>query len=303
MKNVTIVIPIYNRIKFLPETLKLIPDKFPLILVDNNSTDGSFQFCQEFAQKRQNTILLRELKPGAAAARNTGLRVCTTEYIYFFDSDDRFEDIPTDFDDNMDMVCFPVRQTKNGHTAVRSYHPTNNPSVAIVNSMLNTVTMIFRREWLQSIGGWNETCRIWDDWELGIRALLHRPRLQWITAKAYHNILIQEESITGSDYSSQIEKILHTMNCVLQDVNALSSEKAIQQKCLKALYLRLHIIRGTVKREKHTELCPTIDAYKNEALPLQGTITRIVGNFCSWYTSIGGRGAWRIALLTVKTLN
>lgn len=56
--DITIVIPIYNRKEYIHKTLETIDDKYPLILVDNGSTDGSFELCSEIVAHRKHAILV-----------------------------------------------------------------------------------------------------------------------------------------------------------------------------------------------------------------------------------------------------
>ena len=93
MLTVSLVIPIKNAIRTLPACLaaldRLNPAPTEVLLVDNESTDASAVFLQAWAeQTRHFTVqLLREVKPGAAAARNAGIRVATSEIVAFTDSD------------------------------------------------------------------------------------------------------------------------------------------------------------------------------------------------------------------------
>ena len=73
--RLSLVLPVFNRKEYLKRTLDSIPDDYPLIVVDNGSTDGSYEFCKMYALNNHRTrmVVEREFIPGAAAARNRGL--------------------------------------------------------------------------------------------------------------------------------------------------------------------------------------------------------------------------------------
>ena len=93
MLTVSLVIPIKNAVRTLPACLAALdhlnPAPTEVLLVDNESTDASVALLRAWSeQTRHFTVqLLREVKPGAAAARNAGIRVATSEIVAFTDSD------------------------------------------------------------------------------------------------------------------------------------------------------------------------------------------------------------------------
>ncbi|MCC3466498.1 MAG: amino acid adenylation domain-containing protein [Microcoleus sp. PH2017_06_SFM_O_A] len=87
-KNVSVVIPSYNCAQFLPEAIESILEQsyppFEVIVVDDGSTDDTKEVCDRYPK----VTYVYQNNQGVAAARNTGLRVSTGEYILFLDSDD-----------------------------------------------------------------------------------------------------------------------------------------------------------------------------------------------------------------------
>ena len=70
---------------------------------------------------------------------------------------------------------------------------------------------VFQNRLLQRIGGWNGHLPRWNDWELGLRALLHNPRVVWLKDKPYHSVYEHAESITGTDFSSSARGIAYRL--------------------------------------------------------------------------------------------
>lgn len=92
MKQVSIIVPVYNSEKYLTETLDSIAaqtyPKLEVILVDDGSTDSSGQICTD-REVRDNRFHYYKIKNGGpSVARNIGISHATGEYIGFCDSDD-----------------------------------------------------------------------------------------------------------------------------------------------------------------------------------------------------------------------
>lgn len=87
MKYVSIVIPTYNEEKHLPVLLKQLQNqdfngKYEIIVVDNNSTDKTFQIAKSF-----NTRVVKESRQGITYARYRGLLSAKGEIIVQTDAD------------------------------------------------------------------------------------------------------------------------------------------------------------------------------------------------------------------------
>ena len=91
--DVSVVMPLYNAKKYfkltvdsiLAQTLKNIE----VVIVDDCSTDGSLELCRELYGSNDRVRILKQAKNmGPGAARNTGIRSASGDYVLFVDSDD-----------------------------------------------------------------------------------------------------------------------------------------------------------------------------------------------------------------------
>lgn len=92
--KLSIIIPIYNVEKFLEKclnsVLKQIEKNDELILINDGSTDDSYNVCKNIIEvyKKNNIILINKKNEGVAIARNMGLKKASGDYIFWIDSDD-----------------------------------------------------------------------------------------------------------------------------------------------------------------------------------------------------------------------
>lgn len=92
MPLVSIIVPVYNVEKYLRECLDSIVKQtyknIEIILVDDGSTDGSSEICDEYAKKDERIKVIHTSNKGVAEARITGFAVSLGKYISFVDADD-----------------------------------------------------------------------------------------------------------------------------------------------------------------------------------------------------------------------
>lgn len=303
----TIIIPVRNREQYVERTLDSIAAStcpfMELLIVDNGSVDRSVEICQQWARAHQDVPvrILTETRPGAAVARNCGLRAARSEFVYFFDSDDIFSNdfvaaIQPALSPLLDVLCIPIHQEVNGVCVTRPYRPCADVHVHLLNSMLNTLSMVFRRDFLLQIGGWNETLTTWDDWELGVRVLLAHPRVRWLEGQSFHHVIVHPESLTGISFSATLPAIQKAMCAVLQLLQQTQLNDKILYRGLVSFYFRCIIFAGFLGREKNRDGEEWFLCMAHQCLTSKPLSIRIPAYLLRKYVAAGGRGAWRIAL-------
>ena len=93
--KVSVIVPVYNAENYLFQCLETIVGQtlreIEVILIDDGSTDNSYQICEEFADQDDRIRLYKQKNCGAGATRNRGIELAKGEYLSFLDSDDFFE--------------------------------------------------------------------------------------------------------------------------------------------------------------------------------------------------------------------
>lgn len=95
MPAISIITPVFNSTDTLMQCVKSIIgqsfDNWELILVDDGSTDGSTDLCQQLAAKDSRIKALQQTHKGVSTARNLALDHISSEYVCFIDADDAVE--------------------------------------------------------------------------------------------------------------------------------------------------------------------------------------------------------------------
>lgn len=92
IEDLTIIIPAYNCAATLGDCLNSVLcqtySRFRVIVIDDGSADRTLEICSKFAALDSRVTVIHQNNRGVSAARNAGLRECSTPYIMFADSDD-----------------------------------------------------------------------------------------------------------------------------------------------------------------------------------------------------------------------
>ncbi|MEM6751976.1 MAG: glycosyltransferase family A protein [Cyanobacteria bacterium P01_C01_bin.38] len=93
MPKISVIIPAYNAMNYLPDTLdnllKQTYSDFEIIIVNDGSSDSIKQWFSQFKDPRLK--LINQENQGAGIARNTGITNAEGEYLAFLDADDIWE--------------------------------------------------------------------------------------------------------------------------------------------------------------------------------------------------------------------
>lgn len=92
MPRLSVIIPIYDVEPYLADCLASVAaqtwEDIEVVMVDDGSPDGSAEIAAAFAARDARFRLVRQANAGLGAARNTGVRHATGDYLMFLDSDD-----------------------------------------------------------------------------------------------------------------------------------------------------------------------------------------------------------------------
>ena len=96
MKKITFIIPVYNGERYLERCVDSVMNQvefdindIEVLLLDDGSTDGSYELAQRYAQSYPQTVKsIKHANMGVAKTRNKGISLASGEYFAFIDQDD-----------------------------------------------------------------------------------------------------------------------------------------------------------------------------------------------------------------------
>lgn len=92
---ISVIVPVYNIMDYLPRCVQSLKrqtyENLEILLVDDGSTDGTGQLCDELACGDGRIRVLHKENGGTSSARNLGIETAKGEFLGFVDSDDYIE--------------------------------------------------------------------------------------------------------------------------------------------------------------------------------------------------------------------
>ena len=92
--EISVVIPVYNKVEYLDKCFESIFsqdfDSFEVVAVNDGSTDGSGDICNQWAERESRLRVFHQENAGVTAARRYGVQQSAGRYVMFADADDLF---------------------------------------------------------------------------------------------------------------------------------------------------------------------------------------------------------------------
>jgi len=193
MRTISVVCPTFNSTDFIDQTLDTVWDqsRLPdeLILSDDGSGDTTVEHLRKRIDQRGDGIrcqVLANPHRGPGAARNTGIRAATGDWIAFLDSDDIWTpeklarmEAAIEAQPEANFFCHDeLRVEKNGRTTPLIYGRRHRPDRPLPPqiyhaNMFSTSAVVCRRELLLQHGLFDETLMSAQDYELWLRLSPH----------------------------------------------------------------------------------------------------------------------------------
>jgi teichuronic acid biosynthesis glycosyltransferase TuaG len=156
---VTIIIPNFNKQEYLAECINSVIEQsfteWNLIIIDDNSTDDSILILSKLERNEKIKLIKLKKNKGPSFCRNLGMRLSTTKYLAFLDSDDYW-----DKEKLKDQINFMKNQNfkltfsdyyifknskKNNIIDSTNISPSLDFNHFIKNSSINTSTLILEK--------------------------------------------------------------------------------------------------------------------------------------------------------------
>lgn len=181
--KVSIVIPTYNSMAYLPEAIASVQKQsfqaFEILVIDDGSTDDTEKWVSSLTDSRLR--LISQENQGCAVARNNGIRASKGQYIAFLDADDiwesgKLEEQASILDSfpNVGLVNTWISNIDIEGNSLGSFGTPNAEgrvweTVIEVNPIMCGSAPMIRRQCFDQVGLFDQNLRSAEDWDMWIR--------------------------------------------------------------------------------------------------------------------------------------
>jgi len=219
--KISFIIPVYNLAEgnYLSDCLESIEcvriPNMEVWIIDDGSTDRSGEICDAYAAKDLRFHVIHQPNAGVSAARNTGMRHASGEWLFFLDGDDLVpEELGMIFDfeayGNVDVVLFAFSEinelgecTGRKHSESQSLTEISSDMVNCMpkwilegnfekNSFFSNVNLhsswgkLYRREFLEKNGIHFEGLKRAEDFLFNLQIVFFQPRVLKASEVVYY---------------------------------------------------------------------------------------------------------------------
>jgi glycosyltransferase involved in cell wall biosynthesis len=237
--EVSIIIPTYNRAKYLRQAIdsaleQELPD-LELVVVDDGSTDNTRDLVAAYSDARLHYVY--QENQGATAAFNTGVGCSRGDYISILGSDDWY--LPGGLlplleraraDPDAGVVAAGYLEVDDAGRLLREARPWKQYPRLTLETWLFWCPVLFqsaliRRDWITRIGGIRTRLQ---DWDLGLRLARSGCRMTWVEHFAFAYRLhagqfIREAALVRQEWLNILDRFFQDPD-LPRDIRALEND-------------------------------------------------------------------------------
>lgn len=293
MNKLSFIIPVYNCKNYLQECIESIEKiglpEYEILLIDDGSTDGSGELCDNITNIRNHVRCIHQSNQGVSVARNVGLDHARGEYVLFIDSDDSFDSQGMKkvmnylTDETIDLIIYGMSFEFYYKGMVYRRDDMQTPLSGIFNEMewisylrdlyfANSLSPIWNKVYKRTLLVNNklkfkEDMFLYEDLEFSLRCLAYSRKVLFIPDVLYHYRQSEDEGNAGR----RLKRIAHIPELI--DRIEVAAEELLKKKSSKkdrsqidtillSLYLVLAREKINVSRKKEIrQICDDFIAW------------------------------------------
>lgn len=282
MKRVSIIVPVFNSRPYLERCLNSILEQshklVEVIIVDDGSTDGSYEISRAYERLYSNIVVVRQDNAGPSVARNVAIDRAVGDYVQFVDADDWMHPSMTtalvDIAKHADLAVCGFKRifiSQDGTQCIRSQHSSHSCefpkheflanfgilyNIGLLNSPCNK---LYSRELLNVHNiRFDPGVRLGEDLLFNLRYYAICRRIVFTTAPYYYHTIGNKLSLTqrySGDFFAAQKYLLTAIRDFLQEELHYSIENrthierwfagvvtpALDHACLRAQAMRVKV--------------------------------------------------------------
>ena len=282
MIKVSVIVPVFNVESYINRCVNSLLNQtykdIEIILVDDGSSDKSWEICEEYSKIDNRIKVLRKTKnSGVSVARNDGLMCATGKYVTFVDSDDYVENkyienlVQTLIDSGSDMaissyyldygntveqnIC-EVRKEFDSHEAILNMLLAKDFDSCVcckISLLQNAKEVLF-----------DENLVLAEDMLFYYRNLEKCRKIAFVNSKYYH--YVQHENGTMSSLTKTKINSLYVFEKLINEQKNNEIKEALISKYLSTCFHLLSLKRECVDDEDVKKLKSQIKKYRSKAV-------------------------------------
>lgn len=299
MPEISVIVPIYHNEATLSRCLDSILnqtfDDFELIVVNDGSIDNGRKVAEEYAAKDSRIRIIDQENKGLGAARNTGIRNASGEYISCVDSDDiikesMLEDLLCSIKSNdadiaicqVDNVLYSngerekslgVLTIPGSETVASGREAAQLQLSCVVPVLFNSVCfkLVKRSLYIDNNIWFPEDFRYCEDWPTSVKLFLNSQTVSYVRKNLYEYIHETESLTTSYSEKKAFDNYLNVME-IIEYVQQNDPTLEVDNLVIGMIFpIEKHISRAA---EPHTEKTSIIEAavdkWRNDYRPSLG---------------------------------
>ncbi|ULC58996.1 glycosyltransferase [Flaviramulus sp. BrNp1-15] len=256
----SIVIPLYNKEKYVEATIKSVLNQtfkdFELLIINDGSTDNSLKLIKKFKDDRIN--IFSQKNSGLSATRNIGIKKARANYIAFIDADDLW------FEDYLETMHNLIQLNKNYSVFASNYKllkPKKSISLSnnkpfktfkkkiisnyfdLTNYKITQSSIVINKNVFEKVGCFDETINYAEDEDFYIRCFANYDLIFYKDPKIYYRVGFETQM---SSPNPNFKRVIPDFSSYLNENNLL-----ILKPYLDTIHYKLVVL---FKMEKNQRL-------------------------------------------------
>jgi len=241
---VSIYMPTKNRLELLKRAIQsVLAQSYPnieLLVVDDGSEDGSYEYLTQLAEQNANIRVFRHEKSvGACVARNLAIKHAQGDFVTGLDDDDEFlpervSKLVAAYDDNYAFVCSSMWWDYGKTKRLIDASETEIPLSAQLSYNEATSQILVKRERVLALDGFDESFVACQDYDLFTRLIIEYGSAYRIANPSYivndtgssDRMIASSKSVKGyQQYLAKFQYLMSDSNIKNQSFMRLRREK------------------------------------------------------------------------------
>jgi glycosyltransferase involved in cell wall biosynthesis len=262
----SVIIPTYNRSKFILHTLNSVFQQtfqdFEVIVVDDCSTDNTEEILKSYIDNHKIRYIKHDKNYERAQSRNTGMSEAKGEFLTFLDSDDfmyenclqdAFEYAQTHKDCHFFHNLYDLVDEKKQVIKRYSFPPLKNPLKSIAEGNFLSCIGVFLHKDIYTQITWdnNPILSGSEDYDFWLRVIAHTRHIGRI--EKYNNAILHHEqrSVNTAQLQKIEQRFQYFVNKIYNDEDYKPYQK-YQKRIEATLWIFLAL---TAKENKEKKIC------------------------------------------------